>query len=77
MEENEIDCQEQDTEEMNARALSYDFDDYVEYEERQTVLKDTEVELDDNPFERYGYKFVGWNTVQHPTSTNPGKWYRP
>ncbi len=35
----------------------------------------TPITLNGNTFERTGYKFVGWNSVKSPTSSNPGTSY--
>lgn len=41
----------------------------------QTFTYDVEQALDANPFTRTGYTFKGWNTVQNPTTENPGVSY--
>ncbi len=32
----------------------------------------TPITLNANQFQRTGYRFVGWNSVKAPTSSNPG-----
>ena len=41
----------------------------------QTFTYDVAQELTENPFTRTGYTFKGWNTVQNPTTENPGVSY--
>lgn len=41
----------------------------------QTFTYDVEQALDANPFTRTGYTFKGWNTVEAPTTENPGVSY--
>lgn len=41
----------------------------------QSFTYDVEKELKANPFTREGYTFKGWNTVQNPTTENPGVSY--
>ena len=41
----------------------------------QSFTYDVEKELNANPFTRTGYTFKGWNTVQNPTTENPGVSY--
>lgn len=41
----------------------------------QSFTYDVEKELNANPFTRTGYTFKGWNTVEAPTTENPGVSY--
>lgn len=41
----------------------------------QTFTYDVAQELTENPFTRDGYTFTGWNTVEAPTTENPGVSY--